>query len=169
MRRTVGLCTIGALVALVVGAAMAQQTSTPKTAACGEHKMVTPSQLAWGPPPPGLPHAAEVAVLEGDPSRAGYYAVRLRLPEGTQIRPHWHSQDEHITVLSGTLGMGMGDKWNVSTMTPLGIGSYFALPGGQHHFAQARGDTILQVSGLGPFDIHYVNPNDDPRQARSSR
>jgi quercetin dioxygenase-like cupin family protein len=153
----------GLLVAIGAGLALAQ---TAKTAT---HKMLTPDQLQWGKPPPGLPPSAELAPLEGDPSQPGWFIVRMRMPDGTQIRPHWHSKDEHITVLSGRMGMGMGDTWSTAQMKELPSGSYFSLPAGQKHFAAAHGETIVEISGPGPFDIHYVNPSDDPRNKRSSR
>jgi quercetin dioxygenase-like cupin family protein len=133
------------------------------------HKMVAPDQIAWGKPPPGLPLSAEVAVLDGNPMQPGTYYIRMRLPDGTQIKPHWHSKDEHITVLSGQLGMGMGDTWTTAALHDLPAGGFFSLPAHQKHFAVSRGETIIQVSGPGPFDIHYVNPSDDPRNQRSSR
>lgn len=158
-----------ALVVVLAAWAAAEPPAQSGSVACGQHKMVTPAQLTWGPAPPGLPRAVEAAVLEGDPMHAGYFSVRLRIPDGGQVKPHWHSQDEHLTVLSGTFLMGLGEKWDPAQTTALSSGGYMGLPAGEKHFAQARGEVIVQVSGMGPFDIHYVNPADDPRQRRSSR
>ncbi len=160
----------GALV-VVVGAAFAwaqAAKSEPKTTKA-EAKAVAPNELTWGKAPPGLPPAVEAAVVDGDPTKPGWFAVRLRVPDGTQIRPHWHPTDEHITVLSGRFEMGMGENWSTKNMKDLPPGGYAVLPAGHRHFALARGETIVQVTSLGPFEIHYVNPSDDPRNQRSSR
>jgi hypothetical protein len=155
----------GIALAILGGAALAQTT----TKIAPEHHSVMPEQVKWGPPPPGLPPALEAAVIDGDPTQAAFYVVRLRLPDGAQLKPHWHSRDEHITVISGHFLMGMGESWNPSQMRDLPPGGYSSLPATQKHFAQARGQTIVQVDGMGPFDIHYVTPSDDPRSKRSSR
>lgn len=153
----------GAILAIGAGLASAEK---PKTAT---GKVLTPDELRWGKPPPGLPAAAEAAVVDGDPAQPGWFAVRLRMPDGTQIRPHWHPTDEHITVLSGRFGVGMGDSWSTTQMKELPPGGYAMMPAGHRHFAVAHGETIVQVTGPGPFQIHYVNPSDDPRNQRSSR
>lgn len=119
--------------------------------------------------PPGLPPAAEAAVLDGDPSQPHLYVVRLRMPDGYRIKPHWHNKDEHVTVISGRFAMGMGDRWNESQMKEVGPGGYFSMPAVQRHFAMSRGETVVQLSNIGPFEITYVNPSDDPRSQRSSR
>jgi hypothetical protein len=126
-------------------------------------KAVTPAQIVWGKAPPGMPPAVQAAVLEGDPSQPGPFVVRLRLPDGTQIRPHWHSTDEAITVISGDFQVGMGDAWSTQQMVDLPAGGFTSMPAQHRHFALARGETIVQVSSTGPFDIHYINPKDDPR------
>lgn len=162
---------IGAgFLAVLVGSALAatQTQSQPQRDLQQQHKIVLPDRMTWGPPPPGLPSGAQASVVSGDPSRPGFYVVRIRAPEGYTIRPHWHTQDEHITVLSGRVEMGIGDELG-KNITPGGPGAYFELPGGHHHSAVMRGETIVQIDGLGPFDIFYVNPSDDPRTKRSSR
>jgi quercetin dioxygenase-like cupin family protein len=133
------------------------------------HKMLTPDQITWGPAPPGLPAGAQAAVLDGDPTKAGIFIMRLRGADGYTIKPHWHSRDEHITVLSGKMSMGMGNEMVTASMHDLGPGAYFSLPAGQRHYATMRGDTTVQIEGMGPFDITYVNPSDDPRQKRTAR
>jgi quercetin dioxygenase-like cupin family protein len=166
MKRWLGagfLATLG-----IVASVAAAQTSARSTGAMA-HKLLLPDQLKWGAPPPGLPPAAQAAVLDGDPTKPGIFTVRLHAPDGYQIRPHWHSQDEHITVISGKFAMGMGDHWTPSEMHEGGPGAFMSLPSGQRHSAVMRGDTIIQISGFGPFDIFYVDPNDDPRQKRSAR
>ena len=120
------------------------------------------ADLQWGPAPAAFPPGAQVAVLHGDPFKKGIFALRFRMPDGYRIATHWHTQDEQLTILTGTflLAMGDGDK----DVHALEAGSYHFLPGKMHHSATARGDVILELHGMGPFDIHYVNPADDPSQ-----
>lgn len=138
-------------------------------AAQAEHVLVKPSDVRYQPGPPGLPKGAQMAVLEGDPSAAGkYFTVRVKLPAHYRIAPHSHSTDEHITVLSGELGMGMGERFDAAKAEKLAPGGYFTLPAGAVHYAVAEKETVLQLQAMGPFDIKYVNPADDPRNAAPS-
>jgi hypothetical protein len=131
------------------------------------HVVVTPDKLTWGPAPPGLPPGAQLAVLEGDPSKAGaHFAFRAKLPDGYRVPPHWHPTDERIVVLQGTLGMGTGEKFDPAPSHELPAGSYSVMPTAVRHFVWAKGETVIQVSGIGPFEITYVNPADDPRKTR---
>ena len=91
--------------------------------------------------------------------------MRAKMPDGYKIPPHWHPTDERIVVLQGTLGMGMGEKFDAGAGRELPTGSYAVMPAGARHFAWAKGETVIQVSGVGPFEITYVNPADDPRKA----
>lgn len=128
------------------------------------HIMVRGDDIKWGPAPPGLPTDIEATVLMGDPSKAEPYVVRARMPDGCRIPPHWHPEAENVTVLKGTLMVGRGEKFSVHDSEPLPAGSFMSMPKGMRHFAWAKGDTIVQVHGMGPFDITYVNPKDDPRK-----
>jgi quercetin dioxygenase-like cupin family protein len=130
------------------------------------HTMITPDQLKWGPAPPSLPPGSQLAVLEGDPSKAGgSFTIRAKLPDGDKFPPHWHPTIERIVVLEGTLGMGLGEKFDPAAGHELTAGSFAAMPKGVRHFAWAKGETLIQVSGVGPFEVIYVNPADDPRKA----
>jgi quercetin dioxygenase-like cupin family protein len=129
------------------------------------HVVVTPGEVKWGPAPPGLPATAQFAVLEGDPSKQGMFVIRGKFPDGYKVAPHWHPTDERIVVIQGTFGMGMGEKFDPAAGRELTAGSYAMMPQGMRHFAWAKGDTIIQVSGMGPFQINYVNSADDPRTA----
>ncbi len=129
------------------------------------HVMLSPSELKWGPAPPSLPPGAQLAVLEGDPTKAGgTYTIRAKLPDGYKIPPHWHPVTENVTVIEGALYMGMGDKFDEAAGRELTAGSFASMPTGVRHFAWAKGETIIQVHGVGPFEITYVNPADDPRK-----
>jgi quercetin dioxygenase-like cupin family protein len=125
--------------------------------------MVTPADMKWQDGPPSLPKGARMAVLEGDPSKEGPFVIRAKLPDGYRIAPHTHPRDERLTVLSGTLYFGMGDKFNEKAAKAMPAGSYARAPAGMTHFIWAKGETVLQVNGEGPFVIRYVNPADDPR------
>ena len=140
------------------------------TGAQGTHVMVTPDQVKWGPGPPSLPPGAQLAVLEGDPSKAGSsFAIRAKFPDGYRVPPHWHPTDERVLVLEGTLGVGLGEKFDPAAGHELPAGSYAVMPQGVRHFAWAKGETVIQVSGMGPFEVNYVNPADDPRKAANKQ
>ena len=109
-------------------------------------------------PPPG----AKVAVLEGDPSKPGYFAMRLKTPDGYKIMPHWHPNVERITVISGTLHMGRGDTFTETGAHAMTAGSYGTMQPRVHHYAWTEGETELQITTLGPWKLVYVNPADDP-------
>jgi quercetin dioxygenase-like cupin family protein len=129
------------------------------------HIMVTPDQMKWGPAPPALPAGAQASVIEGDPSKAGSaFAVRLKFPDGYKVPPHWHPTDEKVVVLKGTLMLGLGEKFDPAAGHELPAGSYAVMPTGVRHFAWAKGETVIQVSAVGPFEVNYVNAADDPRK-----
>jgi quercetin dioxygenase-like cupin family protein len=115
--------------------------------------------------PASFPPGSEIAVLQGDPSQTGPYTVRLRFPGDYQLPPHFHPTDENVTVIDGTFLVGMGDAVDLNSVVTLGTGGFITAPAGGHHFAVARGQTIVQVHGEGPFAITYVNPADDPATA----
>ena len=127
------------------------------------------ADLKWGEVPPGLPQGGQLAVLFGNPGKPGPFAVRLKMPDGYKVPPHWHSQAEQLTVLSGTFVLSMGDTMDAGGAHELTAGGYHYLPAKAHHAATAKGDTVLQINGMGPFDIHYLNPADDPRKGAASR
>jgi hypothetical protein len=123
-----------------------------------------PRDVPWKAGPATLRPGAKVAVLEGDPTRDGFFTMRLSLPNDFEVRPHWHSQVEHVTVLSGVLHFGMGEKFDRAATRPMPAGSFGHWPIGMRHFAWAEGETILQLHGRGPWTGTYVSPADDPRQ-----
>jgi hypothetical protein len=141
-----------------------QPPAAEKKQAAGKHVMITATDVKWGPNPPGLPAGAEVAVLDGDPAKAGMFTMRVKVPDGYLVQPHWHPTDEHLTVLSGNLMMATGSKWDDAALHDMTAGSYSKMPRRVNHFVKVKGETIFQVSAMGPFAITYVNPNDDPRK-----
>jgi Domain of unknown function (DUF4437) len=129
-----------------------------------DHVAVRPDDFKWGPAPRGLPAGAKIAVLTGDPTKAVPYVLRAKLPDGYKVPPHWHPTDENVTVIKGTLMVGKGEKFSADSSVTLPAGSFARMPKGMRHFAWTKGETIIQVHGVGPFDIIYVNAADDPRK-----
>jgi len=125
--------------------------------------VVTPvAAIKWMDAPPFLPKGAKLAVLVGDPSQPAPFTVRLQMPDGYKIAPHTHPTDEHVTVISGTFRAAMGEKWDDKALGDFAPGSYANMAATMPHFAQAKGVTVVQVHGVGPFVVNYVNPADDP-------
>jgi hypothetical protein len=152
----------GAAAAVVVafsGAALAQDA----------HVLVPADKIKWGPAPAALPPGAQISVLEGDPGRKGDVTLRLQFPAGYSVPPHWHSMTERVTVLSGTLQVGMGDTLDRRHSEALQPGGFASLPAKMHHYAWTATPTVVQISLQGPFDIFYVNPDDDPQRKKSTR
>jgi quercetin dioxygenase-like cupin family protein len=147
--------------AVLMAAAGAGQAQSPATAQ--DHVAFTPAALKWGPGSPALPPGAQMVVLEGDPSKDGPFVIRVKLPAGYKVPPHWHPTDEHVTVLQGVFQFGMGDKFDAAALRAYPVGSYISTPKEMRHFVQAKGATTIQVHGMGPFSLTYVNPADDPR------
>jgi anti-sigma factor ChrR (cupin superfamily) len=127
------------------------------------HRLVTPGEIKWMDAPSSIPPGAKAAILEGDPTKEGPFTLRLRVPDGYRVPPHWHSKAEHITVLSGTFYLGTGERFDRERGRALRAGSFAVMPAQMRHFAWMKGETIVQVHGMGPFEITYVNPADDPR------
>ena len=151
-----------AFVLIAIGGFIAHAADQP--AASPVHIVTSGSDLKWGPPPPMIPKCAEAAVLSGDPFKQGApFVVRLKLSDGCKFAPHWHPTDENVTVISGTLGAGMGDTFDAAKGQLIDAGGFVRMPTGMHHFAWAKGPTIVQVHGVGPLEFSYVNPSDDPR------
>ena len=114
-----------------------------------------------------LPPGAMVALLEGDPDAEGFFTMRIKMPDGYRVPAHWHSKQERVTVLSGVLNLGMGDAFDASATKALSVGAYSSMPPGMKHFAWMKGETILQLSTMGPWTLTYVNPADDPRAKKT--
>jgi hypothetical protein len=123
----------------------------------------TPETIPWGPPPPFVAPGAQLAVIEGNPSASsGDYTIRLKMPNGYRIAPHWHPQRENVTVISGTFKVGMGDVFDKEKLGTFPAGSFAFLDPDMHHYAMAVGEVIVQVHGKAPLQFNYVNPADDP-------
>lgn len=122
----------------------------------------------WGSAPPVFPAGAQMAVLHGDPTKSGTFVVRLKFPGNYQVAPHYHPTDEHVTIISGQMSLGMGDKVDRAKANTLKAGGYVALPAKMSHYVSTDSGVVLQVQAEGPFALTYVNPTDDPtRQAQT--
>lgn len=145
-------------VALATALSFGQASKAPQ-AAKPAHSIVAADTLKWNPIIPG----ADLAVVSGDPDKAGgQFVLRIRIKNGTKVPAHWHPTDEHVTVLRGTLLIGMGEKYDEKALQTLGTGNYVSIPKQMRHFALAKGDTILQVHGMAPFKVNWVNPAEVP-------
>jgi hypothetical protein len=144
------------------GAADARAASD---ATAAHHLVVRPEQVDWRDGPPSLPPGAKFVVLEGDPAKEGFFAMRAKMPDGFRVPPHWHPGVERITVLAGTFHLGNGEKFDRAATQALPAGTYSAMQPGMRHFGWAEGETIIQVTTNGPWGINYVNPADDPRKS----
>ena len=154
---------IASFIAIV--ASVAPQFAGAQTAAAA-----TPPALKWGAAPPVFEPGAQMAVLQGDPSKAGEeFTVRLRLPSGYKIAPHTHPTAENITVIEGTFLVGMGSTLDRTKMMALPRGAFVSAPAEHAHYAVARGETVVQVHAIGPFALTYVNPADAPVAVKSKR
>ena len=142
--------TVAALVALHAIPAGAQKTA----------------KLNWGPVPPVLPAGAKMAVVSGDPGKAASFELQLEMPNGYVIPPHWHPTDEQVTVKSGQFRYGMADKIDEKSTKSLRPGQSVNLKAKMNHYAMARGRTVVTINGMGPFQITYVNPADDPSKMK---
>jgi quercetin dioxygenase-like cupin family protein len=154
------IAAMAAFTACSQGSANSNATSEPSFAASTD--MAPQQTVQWGPAPAVFPPGAEFAVLQGDPSKAEPFTVRLRFPNGYKIPPHTHPTTENVTVLSGTFLTGMGARFVESELNAYGHGDFISVPGGHAHFAMARGQTIVQVNAIGPFALTYVNPDGTP-------
>ena len=155
-----------ALVLLNMGVA---QEHSKKAASSHDFAIHSPDKIQWGEGPPSLPPGAKAAILEGDPTKEGFFTMRVKLPDGYMIAPHTHPAVEHLTVLSGTMNLGMGEKFDKSVTQPMTAGTFGWWPAGMKHFAWFKGETIIQVHGVGPWKIEYVNPADDPRKKQAGK
>ena len=163
MKRSLALPVL--ILTLAIGVvAIAAETKPASAEKVGDHGLFTPGDVKWLEGPPSLPSGAKLAVLEGDPGKEGPFTIRLKVPDGYKIPPHWHSKTEHVTVISGTFNLAFGETFVTLGGHAMPAGTFGFMPPGMRHFAWAKGDTVIQLHGVGPWDINYVSPADDPRK-----
>lgn len=152
--------TLAALSTMLIIACLGAPAAWAQSAA---HIMITPDELKWADVP-SLPAGAKFAVIEGPLNEAVAFTFRLKLPANYQVPAHWHPAIEHVTVISGTFNMGTGDKLDRFGTKALTVGSVAIMQPKTNHFAWTSEETIIQIHGMGPWGINYVNPADDPRK-----
>jgi quercetin dioxygenase-like cupin family protein len=155
MKRNLAICICAfALAALAIGPRMHSQE---KKEAAGMHKIVHYGDLKWTP----IIKGCDLATVEGDSSAEGAsYVLRLRCADGTKIPAHWHPGDENVTVLKGTFLVGLGESFDETKLQTMNVGNFALMPKEVRHFAMNKGETIVQVHGLGPFKVNWVNPSE---------
>jgi quercetin dioxygenase-like cupin family protein len=131
-------------------------------------RLYPPTTIEWKAGPAALPLGAKMAVLEGDPTKEGPFVVRFQFPDGYHVPPHTHPKTERVTVISGALLLATGEALNRTNAKKLPPGSFGYWPAGMKHTAWSEGETVIQLHGVGPWQINYVNPADDPRNAKKS-
>ncbi|HLF55346.1 MAG TPA: cupin domain-containing protein [Thermoanaerobaculia bacterium] len=130
-----------------------------------DHILVDPAQIVWKEAPAILQRGAQIAVLKGDPGKESLFVLRLKMPDGYRISPHWHPATENVTVIQGVFNLGAGEQFDPATATAMVAGAFTSMPAKMRHYAFAKGETIVQLHGVGPWQLYYVNPEDDPSRA----
>lgn len=153
------------LMLVAIGLAVPASFAAAQGHQADSHRIVVqPDQITWSPAPPSVPKGAKAAVLEGDPRQEGPFTMRLSLPDGYRIPPHTHPAIERLTILEGTFQIGMGKKFRESALKSLPAGSFTMMQPETPHFVRAKGTTVVQLNGVGPWKLNYIDPADDPRQ-----
>jgi quercetin dioxygenase-like cupin family protein len=162
--KTITGSALATLLALVIFHARlsAQETQS------ADMRLYPPMTIEWREGPAGLPPGAKMALLEGDPRKEGPFVVRFQFPAGYHVAPHTHPKTERVTVISGTLYLAAGEALDRNSAKSLPAGSFGFWPAGMKHTAWSEGETVIQLHGIGPWQINYVNPADDPRNAKKS-
>lgn len=114
------------------------------------------AEISWGPCPPVLPAGCEMAVLEGDPRSASLFTVRFRTTAPFELSPHWHPRHERVTIFEGQIGIGFGNEVDRESAQWFGPGDYYVNAKGAHHFVLSDGPALIQVTGIGPWEVHYL-------------
>ena len=127
------------------------------------HRIVTPEDLRWEDAR-SLPPGAKIAMIDGRINEEGPIIFRVKLPANYRIPPHFHSTQERVTIISGTLNIGAGDKFDAHKTTAMKPGTVNLMPPKMHHFAWTAEETVFQLNVVGPWTVTYLNPADDPRK-----
>ncbi len=155
---------IAAVLIALAGSALAQDATKLGPIKVDAMKVFKPDALTWQNEPT-LPKGAKSVLLFGDPAKAEVFILRLKFPRNYQVPLHTHPFAEVITVITGSLGNGMGEKFDAQKGEMLNAGSSFALPAKHTHYVWTENEeTIVELVATGPWGIHYINPADDPRK-----
>lgn len=145
---------------------VAEEKMEEKAAAPMSHVMFTPADIKWQDAPPIVSPGAKMAVLKGDPSKEEIFVIRLSTPAGYKIMPHWHPTTENVTVISGELHIGTGDKFDKTKGMTIPAGGFISLAPMMHHYAWMETETVVQIEGMGPIQLYYINSKDDPSRKK---
>src|SRR6266487_4187247 len=154
--------------AMLLAMAISLTWSSAEEVHSADMQLYSPTAIEWKPGPAALPPGARMAVLEGDPTKEVPFVVRFQFPDGYHVAPHTHPKTERVTVISGILYLATGEALDPSSAKRLSAGSFGYWPAGMKHTAWSEGETVIQLHGVGPWQINYVNPADDPRNAKKS-
>lgn len=131
-----------------------------------EYTAVMPPNIKWADAP-SIGPGAKSAVIDGDPKSSGPFVMRIKVPPKTNIKVHTHPANENVTILSGTLYFAPGDKFDAKKATAFGPGSYFSIAAGKPMFAYSTDkEVVIQLHGIGPWGISYVDPKDAPAKKK---
>ena len=122
------------------------------------------AQLNWMDGPPSLPKGVQMAVVSGDPGKKGMFTIQLKMPADYAVPAHWHPTDEVVKVVSGELHYGMSNKLDMAKAKTLKTGGSVTMKAKMHHWVHAAAPATVQVRAMGPFQITYVDPKNDPRK-----
>ena len=145
---------------LLTAVALAGEDAKP-----ADHGFIAAADVQWAAAPPSLPPGAKMALMEGNPAEEGIFTIRISAPAGYRIAPHWHPAYEHLTVISGEVNMGLGETFDKAKGHKLAVGSFAWMKPGTRHSFWTEVETVVQIHGMGPWQLYYVNPADDPRNA----
>jgi quercetin dioxygenase-like cupin family protein len=114
--------------------------------------------IQWGPASPAMPPGTQLAVLEGDPKAPRFFTLRIKVPAGSRLAPHWHPRDERVTVISGAVAVGFGDAIDEAAATRFGAGAFYVNPANSHHYVLFPEESVVQVTGVGPWEVNFLAP-----------
>ncbi len=143
------------------------RTQSVATSSNDRAVIVRADSLAWADL--GLIPGVKIALLHGNPQDTGTYTLRLRFPAGTRRPAHWHPKVEYATLISGALWLGMGEREDSAKTKLVERGAFLVAPARMAHYGRAREETVIQLSGPGPYEVVFVDPADDPRKRTPAR
>ena len=156
MKKIILTLVLALIAAVSVLSASSADTMSQDVTATATATVLTPDTIHWMPAP-GMT-GVEMAVMAGDPTKAGsLYTLRLKLPDGYKVPVHWHTDTERVTVISGTALFAIGHSIDLSKAVTLPAGSFIVIPANAHHWVVAKGETVLQTTGTGPFAMNLMH------------
>jgi quercetin dioxygenase-like cupin family protein len=157
---------LGFAIAMLLAVVFPQVRLSAEDTQSADMRLYPPTTIEWKEGPASLPPGAKMALLEGDPTKEGPFVMRLQFPDGYHVPAHTHPKTERVTIISGTGYLAAGETLDRNSAKKLPAGSFGYWPAGMKHAAWFEGETVIQLHGVGPWQINYVNPADDPSRAR---